>query len=114
VGILSGSVGVKLACEDVDLIDASGSDLVVEGTVPLKPGAESTVEISGGEAAQRLRGRIVSCEIVGLSRTGPRYRIALLLNRAVDLIQHPSIFSPFEMVNVELGEPDPALAANSW
>jgi hypothetical protein len=122
--ILRGSIAVKLAADGVDLVEGSGTALVVEGSAPLKPGTESGVEINGGAEPRRLRGRVVSCEVVGISPLGPRYRIALTLNKPFDFppraeptdsaVTAPSLLSVFGFLNLELEEPDPALAANSW
>jgi hypothetical protein len=113
---LNEALAVKLASEEVDLIAMSGVELTVEGGAPLRPGTERAVEVSGDNFGPRLRGRVLACEVVGLGATGPRYRIALILNRPPDVAPPPvqTVYSPFEFGNIELGEPDPALAANSW
>lgn len=115
--VLTATVPVKLGLEDVKLIAMSGVELVVEGAVPLRLGIERSVEVSGDNFGPRLRGRVVECEVVGLGGGGACYRIVLVLNRPIDLTPPPSsnpFLSSLEVGNVELGDPDPALAANSW
>lgn len=116
---------VKVRSEDVEVINVSRGGILVEGTLRLNPGTENPVEISCVNALVRPRGRVVRCQVMGLSAKGLRYQIAMAFNRPLALLDEeeasngrpvtvPYAFSTFDINDVELGDPDPALASNSW
>ena len=80
-------LAVKVSSEVVDVIDASAKGLLVEGAFPVRPGMTSYVdliEVSGNIV--RVNGSIVRCHIASLGPNKPRYRFAIVFDRAVPMI----------------------------
>ena len=80
-------VAVKVSSEVVDVINASSSGLLVEGGFPVRPGMTSYVdliEVDGNTL--RVNGTIVRCQIASLGPNKPRYRFAIVFDRAVPMI----------------------------
>lgn len=105
--------GVKISSADVDVINASRCGILVAGTVRLNPGTQIPVEIFCADAPVRLRGRVVRSQVTELSAKGLRYQIAIAFNRPLALLDEEDSWV-FEIDDVELGDPDPALAGNRW
>lgn len=80
-------LSVKVSSEVVDVIDASAQGLLVEGAFPVRPGMTSFVdliEVAGNIV--RVNGTIVRCHIASLGPNKPRYRFAIVFDRAVPMI----------------------------
>ena len=111
--------GVKVSSEKVDVVNASRGGILVQGTLRLNPGTDSLVEVLSTGAPARVRGRVVRCEVIGLSG-GTRYRIALAFNRPLDVFGReeraamPCPPCSFGLDDLDLGDPDPSLAGNRW
>jgi hypothetical protein len=113
-------VAVKVSSEVVDVINASSSGLLVEGAFPVRPGMTSFVDLV--EAAGntiRVNGSIVRCQIASLGPSKPRYRFAIVFDRAVPMIDEGREASadgdPFAFLfeGAEVVE-DANLALNNW
>jgi hypothetical protein len=114
---------VKVASENVEVINASSSGLLVEGGFPVRPGMSSYIDIiEAAGTTVRVSGSVVRCHIASLGPNKPRYRFAIAFDRAVPMIDKalaaasPSIGSePFGFV-LEDVDPrcDPACALNNW
>lgn len=80
-------VAVKVSSEVVDVINASSSGLLVEGAFPVRPGMTSFVDlIEAAGNTIRVNGSIVRCQIASLGPSKPRYRFAIVFDRAVPMI----------------------------
>lgn len=112
--------GVKVSSEKVDVVNASRGGILVQGALRLNPGTDSLVEVLSTRAPVRVRGRVVRCEVIGLSATGARYRVALAFNSPLDVFDSeepapkPCHLCSFGIDGLELDEPDPSLAGNRW
>jgi hypothetical protein len=80
-------VAVKVSSEIVEVINASSSGLLVEGGFPVRPGMTSYVDlIEAAGSTVRVNGSIVRCQIASLGPNKPRYRFAIVFERAVPMI----------------------------
>jgi hypothetical protein len=115
---------VKVSSEVVDVIDASASGLLVEGGFPVRPGMTSYVDLIEADGnSVRVNGSIVRCHIASLGPNKPRYRFAIVFDRAVPMIDEapgaaetsaPSeerFGFPVEDAETEFTQ---ALALNNW
>jgi hypothetical protein len=114
-------VAVKVSSEVVDVINASSSGLLVEGGFPVRPGMTSYVDlIEAAGNTVRVNGSIVRCQIASLGPNKPRYRFAIVFDRAVPMmdegrespVAREELFS-FVIEGADLGV-DPNQALNNW
>ena len=115
---------VKVSSEVVDVIDASAKGLLVEGGFPVRPGMTRYVDlVEAAGSTTRVNGSIVRCHIASLGPNKPRYRFAIVFDRAVPMLDEGSepAESPVEredrfgfVVEDAAAEVDQALALNNW
>jgi hypothetical protein len=114
-------VAVKVSSEPVDVINASINGLLVEGGFPVRPGMTSYVDLieTAGNTV-RVNGTIVRCQIASLGPNRPRYRFAIVFDRAVPMLDEaiePAARStePFGFLFEGWDAPaDPSQALNNW
>lgn len=114
-------VAVKVSSELVDVINASINGLLVEGGFPVRPGMTSYVDlIEAAGNTVRVNGTIVRCQIASLGPNKPRYRFAIVFDRAVPMLDEaiePATRSTepfgflFEGWDAQV---DPGQALNNW
>jgi hypothetical protein len=115
---------VKVSSEVVDVIDASANGLLVEGGFPVRPGMTSYVDLIEADGNNvRVNGSIVRCHIASLGPNKPRYRFAIVFDRAVPMIEQgvdatemsaaseQRFGFPIEDAETEFAQ---ALALNNW
>ena len=114
-------VAVKVSSEIVEVINASSSGLLVEGGFPVRPGMTSYVDlIEAAGNTVRVNGSIVRCQIASLGPHKPRYRFAIVFDRAVPMIdEEPETpegrEQPFGFVIEDADvRVDPNQALNNW
>lgn len=114
-------VAVKVSSEIVDVINASATGLLVEGSFPVRPGMSSYVDIieAAGNTV-RVNGSIVRCQIASLGPNKPRYRFAIVFDREVPMMGEaiePAAISAdafgFLIDGAEVLA-DPSQALNNW
>jgi hypothetical protein len=114
-------LAVKVSSEAVDVIDASAKGLLVEGAFPVRPGMTSYVdliEVAGNIV--RVNGSIVRCHIASLGPNKPRYRFAIVFDRAVPMIDEGSEQSARSedrfgfLIEDADTQVDQALSLNNW
>src|SRR5687767_7686211 len=78
--------GVRIASEEVKVIDASAGGLLVEGGFALRPGVSSRVEVLGANGESFwVAGSVVRCHVAALGPQGLRYRIAIAFEKLLAL-----------------------------
>ena len=118
---ISRFVAVKVSSEVVDVINASANGLLVEGGFPVRPGMTSYVDlIDAAGNTVRVNGTIVRCHIVSLGPSKPRYQFAIMFDRAVPTIEEafePSVRTAdafgFLVVDAEV-QADAIQSLNNW
>ena len=119
--------GVSVQSQDVTVINASSGGILIECGLRLTPGTISQLEILRPDKSVRVRGRVLRCEVAGLSKEKLRYRIAIAFNTPVDFIDgdtageslkpdgsEPSQQESAAVFVVDASEFESALALNSW
>jgi hypothetical protein len=112
-------LAVKVSSEVVDVIDASARGLLVEGAFPVRPGMTSYVDlIEATGNIVRVNGSIVRCQISSLGPNKPRYRFAIVFDRAVPMIDEgsePGSEARFDFLIEDADtRVDQALSLNNW
>jgi hypothetical protein len=110
---------VKVSSEVVDVIDASANGLLVEGGFPVRPGMTSYVDLIEADGNNvRVNGSIVRCHIASLGPNKPRYRFAIVFDRAVPMIDEgsePGSEARFGFLIEDADtRVDQALSLNNW
>jgi len=76
---------VKVASQEVDVINASNGGILIECSLRLPPGTESRLEILRSDAALRVSGRVLRCQVMEISPDGLRYQIAIAFSKPIDI-----------------------------
>jgi hypothetical protein len=103
---------VRVCAEEVQLVALSNRTILVEGPLRLNLDALASVDIVRDGVATRLRGRVIRCAVKSLSPKGPRYELAVEFDTPIEA--GPRGPRGFDLVGMDLGDPDPSLAANGW
>jgi hypothetical protein len=108
---------VRVAAEQVVVINASSDGLLIESGRRLRPGTEKTVEFVRDDERLRMRGRVVRCELKSISPEGPRYQAAIALSSSIDMLAAQGVAEAAFGVDdlaVQEADADPEFAINSW
>ena len=79
-------LAVKLHSQEVEVVNASRSGVLIECGLRLPPGAVSQLEIVRPDQVIRVRGRVVRCEVKRISAERVEYQVAIALNQDLDFI----------------------------
>ena len=114
---LDAGTAARVAGEEAKILSLSRTAITVETPVRMNLAAESSVELCLSGITTRLRGRVVKCSVKSLSSKGPRYELGIEFGQPLPVPALPASPAPspgFDLAGIEWGDPDPALAANSW
>ncbi|MGE5246103.1 MAG: PilZ domain-containing protein [Betaproteobacteria bacterium] len=121
-------IGARVASETVQVINLSSGGILFDCGQRLRPGSEGQLEILMADASQRLRGRVVRCQLTALASAGPQYQVAMKFNNPLRVIEDyeasaqadtlESVADGFaravHTAGADLPGLDSALALNSW
>ena len=80
---------VRVAGENVIVVNASGGGLLIDSLVRLTPGAEHQVEVVLPAAVVRARGRVLRSEVSMLGGSVLKYRAAIQFARPINELDGP-------------------------
>ena len=107
--------GVRISAEEVTVINASRTGILVEGRLRFNLGMENAVEVRHEGSPLRIRGRVVRCELKRLESSGPRYEVAIAFDQPVQIFDvAPTVLTVFDLQDIDLAGLDPSLARNDW
>ena len=120
-------IAVKVQSEEVSVVNASRSGILIECGIRLPPGTAKQLEFHNLDGLLRVRGQVVRCEVTKVTRDRLIYRVAFAFSKEVDFIsdeeliataeqaagQPFKIHTPAEGSTVEIIEVE-GFALNSW
>ena len=105
---------VKVQSEMVQVVNASREGILIECSLRLTPGTMSQLEILRvNDGPLRVRGRVVRCEITGISGGKVQYRVAIAFNDQLDFISDEPAPEPPIASTVAPAEAAPAVLVDA-
>ena len=119
-------IAVKVQSEEVAVVNASRSGILIECGLRLPPGTAKQLEFHNLDGLLRVRGQVVRCEVSKVTSDRLIYRVAFAFNKEVDFINDEDSIARSELEKTT-GHPFPiqtpegieiieieGFALNSW
>ena len=90
-------IAVKVQSEEVAVVNASRSGILIECGLRLPPGTAKQLEFHNLDGLLRVRGQVVRCEVSKVTRDRLIYRVAFAFNKEVDFINDEASIDKAEL-----------------